>query len=93
VACKRKAAANDDAWPACGGAERQAVRSSPVLLDLGLGATDWDAARFYAELGGRRTQPRLQGGGSADGQGPPRRTAEAGYATDGLLRGGRHLGV
>jgi hypothetical protein len=33
---------------------------------LELGATVWDADGLYAELGGQRTQPGLQGGGSGD---------------------------
>jgi hypothetical protein len=33
---------------------------------LELGATVWDVAGLYAELGERRTQPGLQGGGLGD---------------------------
>jgi hypothetical protein len=54
--------AGDGRWRAAGdgGGSPESRRRS---LDFGLGATDWDADRFYAELGGRRTYLGGRGGG------------------------------
>jgi hypothetical protein len=63
VACGRRAAGR---WPAPAPEQRQLAGDLAGEDVLELGATVWDAAGLYAELGERRTQPGLQGGGSGD---------------------------
>jgi hypothetical protein len=67
--------------------------SSLALLDFGLGGTDWDADRFYAELGGRRTYLDGQGGGSGGHGGAHRKGAARPRAACGVpVLGLRHRG-
>jgi hypothetical protein len=51
------------------------------LLDFGLGATDWDADKFYVELGGRRTYLGGRGGGSGVHGGAHRKGAARCYGS------------